>query len=108
MRANFLGARPSNLLLHAAIPSLRAECSKNGLCGVASATPPRRFPALPLSLRPPRARDGHYSDDLLAESRLFPRLFRSLAEESPDFAGAPDVGLTGPAEGPALPAPPGK
>src|SRR5258706_2164025 len=30
------------------------------------ATPPRRFPALPLSLRPPRARYGHYSDGLLA------------------------------------------
>src|ERR1700693_3259829 len=29
-------------------------------------TPPRCFPALPLSLRPPRARDGHYSDSLLA------------------------------------------
>src|ERR1700693_421035 len=30
------------------------------------ATPPRCFPALPLSLRPPRARDGHYSDSLLS------------------------------------------
>ncbi len=30
-----LGARPSNLLLRAAMLSLRAECSKNGLCGVA-------------------------------------------------------------------------
>src|SRR6266536_3503967 len=60
-----LGACPSNLLLRAAMLSLRAECSKNGLCGVASATPPRLFPALPLSRRPPRARDGHYSDGLL-------------------------------------------
>src|SRR5450830_651518 len=45
-----------------------------------SATPPRRrgwgtarspagnCPALPLSRRPPRARDGHYSDSLLADS----------------------------------------
>src|ERR1700693_243678 len=57
--------------------SWRAECSKNGLCAVASAPPPRRrgwgaarspagnCPALPLSRRPPRARDGDYSDSLL-------------------------------------------
>jgi hypothetical protein len=32
-----------------------------------SATPPRGFPALPLSRRPPRARDEYYSDGLLAD-----------------------------------------
>src|SRR5436190_11593651 len=37
--------------------------------------------------------------------RLVPRLFRSLAEESRDFDGAPDIGLTGQADGLALPAP---
>src|SRR5215471_10465663 len=31
-----------------------------------SPTPPRGLSALPLSLRPPRARYGHYSDSLLA------------------------------------------
>src|SRR5712671_4129580 len=41
----------------------------------------------------------------LSESRLVPRLFRSLAEESRDFDGAPDVGLTGQADGLAFPAP---
>ena len=34
-REGELGACPSNLLLRAAMLSLRAECSKNGLCGVA-------------------------------------------------------------------------
>ena|SRR5450759_2345541 len=74
------GACPSNLLLRAAILSLRAECSKNGLCGVAllllraagvggtARSPAGNCPALPLSLRPPLARDGHYSDSLLAAS----------------------------------------
>jgi len=33
-----------------------------------SATPPLRFPALPLSLRPPRARYGHYSNGLPADT----------------------------------------
>src|SRR5450759_234641 len=35
-----------------------------------SATPPCRFPALPLSRRPPRARDGHYSNTLLERKCL--------------------------------------
>src|ERR1700693_5258560 len=74
-------ARPSNLLLRAEILSLRAECSKSGLCGVASATPPRRFPALPLSRRPPRARDGHYSDGLPSGAPAPPRRILAVLEE---------------------------
>jgi len=75
------GARPSNLLLRAEMLSLRAECSKSGLCGVASATPPRRFPALPLSRRPPRARDGHYSDGLPSGAPAPPRRILAVLEE---------------------------
>src|ERR1700693_2801519 len=75
------GARPSNLLLRAEMLSLRAECSKSGLCGVASATPPRRLPALPLSRRAPRARDGHYSGGPPSGAPAPPRRILAVLEE---------------------------
>jgi uncharacterized protein len=45
-----------------------------------SATPPRRFPALPLSIRPHRARYGHYPDGLPADTSALLALV--LADDS--------------------------
>ena len=61
-----LGARPPSVLLRADDSLAASGMLEKPLVRRSSATPPRCFSALPLSLRPRRARDGHYSDGLPA------------------------------------------
>ena len=64
-----LGARPSNVLLRAGDSLAASGMLDKPLERRSSATPPRGLSALPLSLRPRRARDGHYSDGLPATTK---------------------------------------